>query len=231
MKKLVIANWKSNKSLSQAEEWLANLKTDQVDLNIVTPVIAPAYPFLAPLSPTVTKLGWQLAAQNISPFPSGSYTGAVSNHNLKDLAIKYVIVGHSERRKYFNETDQLVSQKIDQALELGATPIICVDENTLASQAAAMASEVMDRCMVVYEPVGSIGNGNNASLADVQQFKAKVSQLFGPIPFLYGGSVDEQNVGEYLLETDGVLVGTASLVAAQFINLLQAAQGVSPADL
>jgi triosephosphate isomerase len=108
------------------------------------------------------------------------------------------------------------------------TPMVCVSEQTLTEQASALDAKIMERCVVVYEPPSAIGSGDSALLSQVSDFQARVKQLFGSVPFLYGGSVDEQNIGEYLLITDGVVVGTASLSADQFINLLQTAQGDQP---
>jgi len=233
MKKLIIANWKSNKTFTQAEDWLAVVANEapSIDLQKVTPVIAPPFPFLAGLVEPVKQLGWQLGAQDISPFPAGSYTGAVAGQNLKNLGVDYVIVGHSERRKHFHETDQLISQKVEQVLELGAVPVLCVNENSLESQAVALSNGVAERCVVAYEPVAAIGSGDNASLETVKKFRQQTERLFGRTPFLYGGSVDELNIGEYMLVTDGSLVGTASLDVKQFIKLLKTAQGESPTGL
>ncbi|OGJ38364.1 MAG: hypothetical protein A2383_03855 [Candidatus Pacebacteria bacterium RIFOXYB1_FULL_39_46] len=231
MNKLIIGNWKANKSLTQAQAWLAVVSNsvDKLDLTKVTPILAPAFSLLGTVAPVITKLGWRLAVQDVSPFPAGSYTGAVSVVNLQDLPITYVLVGHSERRQYFKETPQEIAQKAELALEAGITPIVCVSEQTLTAQVSAFNSSLTERCIIAYEPLEAIGTGKNASLEIVKEFQSKVKSLFGSVPFLYGGSVDELNVGEYLLVTDGVLVGTASLKAEQFINLLQTAQGDQPA--
>lgn len=226
MAKLLVANWKSQKSLSQAQTWL---KTVGELLGIttlpgITPVLTPPFPFLVPLTPMVQDLGWQLGVQDISPFPAGSYTGAVSGANLHGSPVKYAIVGHSERRHYFHETIQDVARKAEQALDVGITPIVCVDKQTLEPQAAALG-EAASKCIVAYEPTGAIGSGNNAPLAEIKEFHEHVKRLFDSVPFLYGGSVDELNINEYLLVTDGVIVSTASLAAQQFVKVLKTALG------
>jgi triosephosphate isomerase len=232
-KKLIVANWKSNKSLSEAQAWLAEAQelNGQFDSQRVKAVLAPPFPFLPIVRENVSQLGWQLAAQDISSFPAGSYTGAVSTHNLQGLEVTYAIVGHSERRQYFQETSQQVAQKAELALSAGIQPIVCVDEQSLAGQASALDSSVIEKCLVTYEPREAIGSGDNASIDEVKSFRQQVKNLFGEVPFLYGGSVDETNIGEYLLVTDGALIGTASLAAKQFIRVLEAAQGGNPADL
>jgi triosephosphate isomerase len=200
----------------------------RLNLTKITPVLAPAFPLLAVAEPVLAQLKWKLAAQDMSSYPAGSYTGAVSAINLQGLSVTYAIVGHSERRQYFKETAQDVARKIEQAVEAGIKPLVCVSAQTLAEQASALDSSLAQRCAVVYEPLDAIGTGNNASLETVKQFKTQVRRLFGAVPFLYGGSVDELNIGEYLLVTDGVLIGTASLKADQFIRVLQTAQGDQP---
>jgi triosephosphate isomerase len=230
MQKLIIANWKSNKSPAQAAEWIdAVSKTGKGLSGSVMPIVAPAFPLLSTISESITKLGWALAVQDLSPFSAGSYTGAVSAANVQGLGVKYVILGHSERRRYFQETPQVVAQKVDQALQAGLKPVVCVDEQTVEAQATALTAGLSEKCVVAYEPAGAIGTGNNASLEQVKDFKATAHRLFGSVPFLYGGSVDELNISEYLLITDGALIGTASLDAKQFITLLQSARGNSQA--
>ncbi|HEX9817507.1 MAG TPA: triose-phosphate isomerase [Patescibacteria group bacterium] len=229
MQKLIVANWKANKSLSQAQAWLETVASAKpINLTKLKPIVAPAFSLLPLVESTTSQLGWQLAAQDISPYPAGSYTGAVSVVNLQGLALTFVIIGHSERREHFGETVQQVARKAEQVVSAGMTPMVCVSEQTLTEQASALDAKIMERCVVVYEPPSAIGSGDSALLSQVSDFQARVKQLFGSVPFLYGGSVDEQNIGEYLLITDGVVVGTASLSADQFINLLQTAQGDQP---
>lgn len=233
MRKLIIANWKSHKSPAEAQTWMKTVEraAGREATAAVTPVVAPAFPLLAPVAEGVHELGWRLAVQDISSFPAGSYTGAVAARNFEGFGVEYAIIGHSERRRYFLETPQTVALKIDQALENKLTPLVCIDEAGLSAQAAALSPQTAKQCVVVYEPTEAIGTGNNASLEDVKKFRSEAERFFGAVPFLYGGSVDELNIGEYLLITDGVMIGTASLDAAQFVRILQAALGKSPSGL
>lgn len=231
MSKLIIANWKSNKSPTEVVAWFERVQQQatEIDLTTVTPIVAPAFSLLSAASQPVQELGWQLAAQDLSPFPAGSYTGAVSARNIQELGVKYVLVGHSERRRYFGETAAEIARKVEQALENAFTPIVCVDEQSLVPQAEALTPALAKQCVVAYEPAAAIGTGNNASLETVKAFRTQVEERFGAVPFVYGGSVNEQTTGEYLLVTDGVLIGTASLDATQFLQVLQSALGKTPA--
>lgn len=229
MQKLIIANWKANKSVTQAQAWFTEAVAllTGADFKTVMPVVAPAFPLLSPVSEAVQKLGWQLAVQDLSQFPAGSYTGAVSVANLHGLGVVYAILGHSERRRYFQETAQTVARKVEQALDAGITPIICVDEQSVGQQASALTAELVERCLVAYEPASAIGTGNNPSLDQVKAFQVQVKKLFGAVPYLYGGSVDELDINEYLLITEGVIIATAALEAKQFVAILKTAQGIN----
>ena len=236
MPKLIVANWKSQKSLTQAEAWLQTvhdlLGAFPPDFSLpkdTTIALTPPFPFIVPLRSAIEKLGWQLGVQDISPFPAGSYNGAVSGVNLQGLGVKYTLVGHSERRRYFHETVQTVARKIEQALDVGITPIICVDQQTVEAQAAALDEGLNGQWLVAYEPAQAIGSGHNVPLSEVKEFQSKVQRLFGAVPFLYGGSVDELNISEYLLVTDGAIISTASLDAKQFVTVLKTALGIPKA--
>ncbi len=159
--------------------------------------------------------------QDLSKFAAGSYTGAVSTANLADLHVKYAILGHSERRNYFHETHADVAGKVAQALDVGITPVVCVDREYVQAQAAAIAPEQLNKCVIAYEPLSAIGTGNNAPVDVVKQTVDQIRQVFGDVSVLYGGSVTAENISEYLLVTDGALVGGASLEIGIFIELLQ----------
>lgn len=226
MKKLVVANFKSNKSVREAQEWFEGFSQSVSDavFTQLSVSIAPSFTALSTLSQGIQQntLPCLLAAQDISPFSAGSYTGATSGQNLQDLGVKQVIVGHSERRNYFDETSQDVALKIEQAVLEGLTPIICVDLPYLDEQLALIDSAVLAKCIIAYEPLSAIGSGKNADLGNVKMAIEKIKRLASESPIIYGGSVSDQNVKEYLIVTDGVLVGTKSLDYLQFVDLLNA---------
>lgn len=189
--------------------------------------LAPAFPALPVMNYLLTqqlKLKQTvLAVQDLSPFPAGAYTGAVSGANLEGLPIKYAILGHSERRRYFHETDQDVANKVDQALQSNITPVVCVDAEYIESQAGAINAEQLKHCIVAYEPLEAIGTGNFQPVAQVKPVVEKIKEIFGDVAVIYGGSVSAANVAEYLTIVDGALVGGQSLDAPKFAQLVLAA--------
>lgn len=222
MSKLIIANWKSNKSQEAARSWCEHF------LQAYSPaqqgvVIAPPFTLLEVVKKALTTApSIQLGAQDVSPFAQGAYTGAVSADQLLDAGVAYVIVGHSERRRYFHETSENVSQKVVQALQVGLVPIICVDAPYLQEQLAKISPAELEKSVVAYEPLASIGSGNRADLGTVSAVVAQIRAFSPTIRVLYGGSVDSSSVNEYCIVTDGVLVGSASLDAREFSQLVAA---------
>ncbi len=218
----IIANWKSHKTASEAQSWvesLAGLNWANTKVNLV---IAPPFSLIPFVSWTIKSknLPWGLAAQDISPFPAGAYTGAVSGRNLDNLGLTHVIVGHSERRRYFGETDQIVAQKVDQVLTFGWQAIVCVDDDNWRSQAELLTGFDKAKIWFAYEPKGSIGTGQAADVGRVKDMRKNLTDKFGDHSFIYGGSVDQTNIKQYLIVSDGALVGSASLEADQFSQLL-----------
>ncbi len=234
MKKLLLANFKSNKSIIEANQWLDTF-VSQVDWKVFGGheaireiAVAPSFMSLEEFSHKIKEAGvpLMLTTQNLSAYPAGSYTGAISTANLAGLQITYAIVGHSERRKYFGETSEIVAKKVTQALDGGMTPIVCLDEEYLEEQIASIGSDSAEKCIYAYEPISAIGTGNNVSVDKVAEVMEKVKRLCGDVRFLYGGSVTDQNVAEYLLVTDGVLVGSFCLDAHNFAKLVTIATTV-----
>ncbi|MDQ5950739.1 MAG: triosephosphate isomerase [Patescibacteria group bacterium] len=222
MSKLIIANWKSNKTQQSALEWCQ--KYNPPNNQTVEIIVAPSFPLLT-LVREHLPASIKLAAQDVSSFPMGSYTGAVNAQQLADVSVTHCIVGHSERRKYFHETHQDVAAKIAQLVTNNIAPILCLDEEYLEAQADALESKDIPNLVVAYEPLSAIGSGNNAPVDQVTRVIEKIHQIYGTVPVIYGGSVDERSVNEYLLVSDGVLVGGASLEAEQFSKVVAAAQG------
>lgn len=234
MKNLIVANWKMNPAnLEEAEELFGGIKNGAKETSAEV-VICPPFVFLPLLK------GLTLGAQNIYFEEKGAFTGEISVSMLKDLGIKYVIIGHSERRKYFGETDETVNKKIKKALEAGLKIIFCVGE-TAQEREAEKTQEVLKRQVqeglkdiidienidVAYEPVWAIGTGNNCS---VEQTKESIDFIRKFVKqdtrILYGGSVKSENSGAYVKEAgaNGLLVGGASLVAKEFIKIVKSAE-------
>ncbi len=219
MKKLFVANWKSNKTQTEVESWFEDFKP-YIGLEQEV-IIAPPYPFLSLVADKIkSREDIFVAVQNLSAYPAGSYTGEVCTRNLEGLGVKYAILGHSERRRYFKESSQDVANKVAQALNNQLTPIVCIDQNDINRQANLISSDLLSQCVVAYEPLSAIGTGETAAVEDVAKVVAEIKAVFGQIPVLYGGSINPDNVVPYLAITDGVLVGGASLDSKVFAELL-----------
>ena len=224
MKKIVIANWKSHKTPSEVAQWMqeftARLGTSLVSQS-VTSIVAPSELYLSAVAAEL-EYGTLLAAQDVSPYPTGKYTGETAASQLAALGVKYVILGHSERRQYLGENDALVARKARQCVDAGLTPVICVDDDYIDSQANALEPELRARCIVAYEALSAIGTGENVQATVVAAVTEKIKDVFGAVPVLYGGSVTAGNVTEYFSISDGWLVGGASLSVEDFFPLLTA---------
>jgi len=229
MRKLILANFKSNKSVDETKFWFEtflkswkNTGGENRDSNNIEVSVAPQMAAIFLAKKMIIDSNLSLSVQDISSFPAGSYTGAISGQNLNGLNIKYAIVGHSERRKYFEETSQDVALKVEQSLASNILPVVCVDTEYLDEQLGLISKENLEKCVIAYEPLSAIGSGKNANVGVVKEVAAKIKRLAGDARVLYGGSVDEFNINEYLLVADGVLIGGASLNAEQFTKVLKA---------
>ena len=246
----VAANWKMNLTVAEARELVARVQVGLEAVDDVQTVLFPPHTALAAVSEALRGSAIGVGAQNIHFEGHGAYTGEVSTGMVAELA-RYVIVGHSERRQLFGETDETVGRKVEAAIDAGLTPIVCVGE-TLEEREQGRAHEVVERqvaggldrvkspvgLMLAYEPVWAIGTGAAATPADAQEVMARIRWLVGSrlgegfaagTPVLYGGSVSDENVAAFLAErdVDGALVGGASLKAEVFVRLV--ANAVSPA--
>ena len=247
MKKLIAGNWKMNGSLA-ANEALVHALRDGVGAAPACDVaLAVPSPYLAQVQALAAGSCLALAAQDVSQHESGAYTGEFSAAMLRDFAVRYVLVGHSERRQYHGETDVHVAVKAQRALAAGITPIVCVGE-TLEEREAGQTEAVVRRqlaavihlnghciseVVVAYEPVWAIGTGKTATPEQAQQVHAVLrAQLAAASPhaakirLLYGGSMNAANAAQLLAQPDidGGLVGGASLKAADFLQIIAAAQ-------
>ncbi len=239
MKKIIAGNWKMNTTKDEAlalAKALAEKATDAYQM-----ILCPPHAWLGQVGWTIANSKLALGGQDCHQAEKGAYTGNVSAPMLNDLGCTYVIVGHSERRQYNNETNELVKQKAEVALKNGLTPIVCVGEteaertsgNHETSVGKQLAESLPDNgnVIVAYEPVWAIGTGKTATNDDVANMhrfiRAQVAkQVTGgdKIPLLYGGSVKAANAAEILAiqDVNGVLVGGASLQADEFLNIAEA---------
>ena len=245
-KKLIAGNWKMNGSSPANEALLKALIAGMTENDCLVAVCVPA-PYLAQVQGLAKGSGIEVGSQDVSQHESGAFTGETSAVMLKDLGVRYCLVGHSERRQYHGETDALVALKAQRALANGITPIVCVGE-TLAEREAGQTEEVVKRqlaavihtnghciseIVVAYEPVWAIGTGKTASPEQAQQVHAILrGQLNAATPhadrvhILYGGSMNAANASQLLgqADIDGGLVGGASLKAPDFLTIIAAAR-------
>ncbi len=242
MKNLIAANWKMNPNSQKEAEELFNGITLRLrswqEIGIkdagAEVVVCPPFIYLSALK------GLPLGAQNVYFEEKGAFTGEVSPLMLKDLGVEYVIIGHSERRKYFGETDETVNKKIKIALAAGLKIIFCIGE-TSEERDAGKKNEVLQRQIqqglkdvvdianvnVAYEPVWSIGTGNNCSVEETKESINFIRQFVKQdTRILYGGSVKSDNSGDYIKSAgaNGLLVGGASLNTEEFVNIVKSAE-------
>ncbi len=221
MKKLlIVGNWKSNKTILEARKWLQEWNVQFPISNIqwknATVVLCVPYTLLYPLKQEIDqlKLPINLGAQDVSPFPDGAYTGEVSARQIKELA-DWVIIGHSERRKYFRETDEVLAQKVDQAKSAGLHIIYCVGDKETTTPPGVDAA--------AYEPVWAIGTGKSDTPENAGEVIREIKVKTNIAEVIYGGSVTQENVASFVSQEsiDGVLPGGASLDPEKFANLIK----------
>ena len=243
--KLMVGNWKMNGSLAANASLLSDTLSGLDGVSCRAAVCVPA-PYLAQAQNLLDGSALALGAQDVSTYESGAYTGEVSADMLRDFAVRYVIVGHSERRQYHGETDVVVATKAQRALAAGITPIVCVGES-LAEREGGQTEVVVKRqlaavihanghciseIVVAYEPVWAIGTGLTATPEQAQKVHAVLrAQLEAAtahadrVSILYGGSMNAANAAELLVQTDvdGGLIGGAALKAPDFLSMLKTA--------
>ena len=222
--KLVLANWKSHKTLDEAMHWLGKVGP-KVGASPYTVVLCPPFPFLASLYSEIQakKYAVMLGVQDLSPFPAGSYTGAVSVRNLEGLGVVYALLGHSERRRYFHETYQEVANKVDMAIEEKIHPIVCLRKEDIAPQFSALSEDAAKKVTVLYETVGHIGTGEVESIESVLKSVQEIRSVFGfAVPVIYGGSVSDETRSIFLdhEKLQGIVAATNSLDADEFVKMI-----------
>ncbi len=246
-KPIIAGNWKLNKTLKEAIELVMLLKRRIGDLPNVEIVVCPPYTALSEVSEILMESDIRLGAQDIYWEEKGAFTGEISASLIKDAGAQYVIIGHSERRQFFHETDETVNKKTKAALKNHLTPIVCVGE-TLGERESKktfkvietqlkggfmnFSPEEMGRLVIAYEPVWAIGTGKVATPEQAQEVHAfirkEISKAFGNevaqhLRILYGGSVKPDNISNLMGEgdIDGALVGGASLDVDQFSEIVR----------
>ena len=248
-KTIIAGNWKMNKTASETKKFAEELKAIMprakwCDVVVCVPAVN---------IPTAIKafkdVRVSVGAENVFYEKSGAFTGEVSADMLKDLGVKYVIIGHSERRQYFGETDFTVNKKVLAALETGLHPIICVGESLeqrelgitmelialqIKSALAGVSADKLRKCVIAYEPIWAIGTGKTATPEQAEEvcehIRAVIRKLYGAkvaraISILYGGSMNEKNAYDLLAQPDidGGLIGGAALKAGDFVEIINAA--------
>ena len=247
MKKPIMAgNWKMNTSIKEAVELVTGLKREVAGVTDVDIAVCPPFTHLTSVQDVVSGSNIGLGAQNMYVTEGGAFTGEISPTMLKDTGCTYVILGHSERRQYFNESDEFINTKVKKALEHGLTPIICVGESLdqrekgitgdivtaqIKGCLAGLTDDQMLKCVIAYEPVWAIGTGKTASNEQAQEVHALIrgllTELFSEsiaqqIRIQYGGSVKPDNVAGLMQQPDidGALVGGASLKVDSFTKIV-----------
>jgi len=246
-KKIVAGNWKMNKTLHEGIE-LAKTINRQVEENEVIVVLCPPFIHLSGVAGIITKDSLFAGGQNCASEASGAYTGEVSAEMIRSAGADYVIIGHSERRTYFNESDEIVNKKVKLALANELTPIFCCGEVLAERQAGKhiqivksqvekglfdLSPEAFGRIVIAYEPVWAIGTGVTATAEQAQEMhkmiRDHIAEKYGNTvasntSILYGGSCKPSNARELFLnsDVDGGLIGGASLSASDFMGIVNA---------
>jgi triosephosphate isomerase len=241
---LIAANWKMNTTVSEAVELISEMRQGLDEIDNVDKVICPPFISLATVKELIKGSSIKLGAQNIHSEEKGAYTGEISSLMLADLC-QFIIIGHSERRQYFNETGEIVNKKILAALKVGLEPILCIGESLEENEAGRTEEIITEQInsslaginsggglTIAYEPIWAIGTGKAATGKQANEtidfIRLTISQKYGnrvaqDLRILYGGSVTGNNIAEFINqpEIDGALVGGASLKATEFLSIVK----------
>lgn len=250
MRKPIIAgNWKMFKTVPEATAFINEVK-GKAEVEGVESVICSPFTNLPALVEAVKGTSIKIGAQNLHFEDNGAFTGEISGVMLSDLGVDYVIIGHSERRAYFAETDEIVNKKVHAAFKHGLTPIVCVGESLEERESGktnevckvqtvgafqGVSAEQAKQVVIAYEPIWAIGTGKSSSASDANEacsyIRSVVRDLYNDevaqaVRIQYGGSVKPENVREYMAESDidGALVGGASLQPTSYIALVEGAK-------
>ena len=247
MRQVIVAgNWKMNASKETVNTLIMGILSGMADVDSTVIVCAPS-PYMSQVEALITHSQLHLGAQNLNVNASGAFTGEVSADMIKDFGAQYVIIGHSERRSLYGETDEIVASKVQVALDNGLTPLFCIGETLEQREAGSMEAvvsrqiqAVIDRVgidafkniIIAYEPVWAIGTGVTASPQQAQDAHAFIRSMLAQndasvaqtTPILYGGSMNPSNAAELIgcEDIDGGLIGGASLKAEDFLQICKA---------
>jgi len=247
-KPIVAGNWKMNKTVAEAVALAEGIKLDLAECVEVEAVVCPPFTALKPVSDVLADTQIKLGCQNMSDQDDGAYTGEISNTMLRELYVKYVILGHSERRTYYGETDAIVNAKTKKALANSLRPIVCVGETLEQREAgdtekvveeqvrgslADITPEQFEDVVIAYEPVWAIGTGVTATTEQAQEVHAFIRGIIRDmvgdaaadgLRIQYGGSMKPANAPELLAQPDidGGLIGGAALEARSFVDIVKA---------
>lgn len=249
-RKIVAGNWKMNKTIAEGQELtseITNMVNDEV-MDDVQVILAPPFVHLSSVKSLIKSAEKiAIAAQNCSEHASGAYTGEVSAGMLASMGVEYVILGHSERREYFKETNAQLAQKVDQALANGLKPIFCCGEaldireegtqndfvtNQLKESLFHLSAEEFSNIVIAYEPIWAIGTGKTASSEQAQDMHKTLrdyikgqygAEVADNLSILYGGSAKPANAPELFTcaDVDGGLIGGASLKSRDFVDIIK----------
>jgi triosephosphate isomerase len=246
---IIAGNWKMNKTIAEATALVREMRRELNEIDGVEKVLCPPFTALSTVAELIQATKIELGAQDMHWEEKGAYTGAISPLMLKELC-QYVIIGHSERRQYFGETNEGVNRKVKAALKHGLNPIICVGENLEQNEAGQteawvsgqvraalrdLTAEQVKALVIAYEPIWAIGTGKPATAAGANaiiglMIRGTVASMFGEdtaqaMRIQYGGSVKPANAAEFMTqpEIDGALVGGACLAADSFVAIVKAA--------
>jgi len=224
MKPLIIANWKMNPSnLAEAKQLFNSVAKGVKNIKNTDTVICPPYIQFSVFNSRFPK-NIKLGAQDVFWEEKGAFTGEISPKMLKDIGCQYVIIGHSERRNYQKETDQMVNKKVKAVLKEGLKPILCVETlNQIRRGLKGISGKDLKKIVFAYEPVFAIGTGHPCSLERAGRVRLTIKKSFKNIPILYGGSVNSQNAQLYIQKAgfQGLLVGGASLNSKEFLKIVK----------
>ncbi|UYZ15468.1 MULTISPECIES: triose-phosphate isomerase [Brevibacillus] len=247
---IIAGNWKMHKTIAEAVRFVQEAKAGSAAAGVEQVICAP-FTALAALAEALKGTPIALGAQNVHFEEQGAFTGEISPLMLKEIGVRYVIIGHSERRQYFNETDETVNKKVLAALKHGLKPIVCVGESleqreagetaavvrrqTEAALAGVDAAQMAD-VVIAYEPIWAIGTGKSSTAEDANEtiaiIRGAIAERFGQaaaqtVRIQYGGSVKPENIDSFMAQPDidGALVGGASLTAESYLQLVAGAAG------